>query len=136
MHGGINRPLKNTTQLFFTKLPPPLNPQTVQANLFRQFPPICWFFLNPSLKIGFFSEPLQYQNYSSLTPFHLLKLTKFLVKISQFKFSVTIEKNISVYIFFLLFNISNFSYVLCKNCYTLSPWKNSSPLSQQPHLKV
>ena len=44
---------------------------------------------------------------------HLLKVTKFLVKIYQFKFLV---------------------YFLCKNC-TATPWKKSPPLSQQPSPK-
>ena len=47
--------------------------------------------LPPPKKIGFFSE-LPYQNFSSLTPSHLLKVTKFLVKISQFKFLVMTDK--------------------------------------------
>ena len=36
----------------------------------------------------------------SLTPSHLLKVTKFLVEISQFKFLVMTEKNIFIYNFF------------------------------------
>ena len=36
----------------------------------------------------------------SLTPSHLLKVTKFLVEISQFKFLVMTEKNIFIYKFF------------------------------------
>ena len=57
VHWGINPPpLKSTTHLFFAK-PPPLNLQTVQALLFRPFPPIYWFCVNTPLKIGFFSEP-------------------------------------------------------------------------------
>ena len=44
-----------------------------------------------------------------LTPSHLLKVTKFLVKISQFIFLVMTEKNIFVYKLFLSLDISDFS---------------------------
>ena len=46
-------------------------------------------FHEPPIKIGFFSEPQKYQNFLSLTPSHLLKVTKLLVKISQFEFRRT-----------------------------------------------
>ena len=39
--------------------------------------------------------------FSCLTPFHLLKVSKFLVKISRFRFLVITEKNIFVYKLFL-----------------------------------
>ena len=58
-HWGINPPLKNTTPLLIAK--PPLNQQTVQATpLFRQSPPIYWFFKIPHLKVRSFSEPQKY----------------------------------------------------------------------------
>ena len=41
--------------------------------------------------------PLILNFFSSLTPSHLLRVTKFLVKISQFKFLVITEKSILVY---------------------------------------
>ena len=92
------------------------------------------FSWNP-LKIGFFSEP-------PLTPSHLLKVTKFLVKISQFKFLVMTKKNSFVYKLFLLLNISDFSLVclLCKICTTPPPpypppRKKSHPSFQQPPSK-
>ena len=50
-------------------------------------------------------------SYSSLTLSYPLKVTKFLVKISQFEFLVMTEKNIFVYKIFLLLNISDFSLV-------------------------
>ena len=78
------------------------------------------FSWNP-LKIGFFSEP-------PLTPSHLLKVTKFLVKISQFKFLVMTKKNSFVYKLFLLLNISDFSSVCHK--------KSHTPLSSNPPLKI
>ena len=66
--------------LFFATPPLPLNLQTLQASLFRQFP----------LHI--------------LPTSHLLKVTKFSVKISQFKFLAMTEKNIYV-LSFLSLNI-------------------------------
>ena len=42
-------------------------------------------------------------------PSYILKVTKFLVKISQFEFSVMTEKNIFVYKLFLSLNISDFN---------------------------
>ena len=60
--------------------------------------------MNLPLKIGFFSEPPQYQIFLSLTLSHLLKVTKFLVKISQFK-----TVNNILFINFFLLNISDFS---------------------------
>ena len=41
--------------------------------------------------------------------------TKYLVKISQFRFLVMTEKNIFIYKLFLSLNISNLSSFLCKN---------------------
>ena len=49
-----------------------------------------------------------HNNFLSLTPSHLLKLTKFFVKIYQFKFLLMAEKNIFVYKLFLSLNISDF----------------------------
>ena len=46
---------------------------------------------------------------SILNPTYLLKVTKFLVKISQFEFLVMRKKNIFVYQLFLLLNIPDFS---------------------------
>ena len=69
----------NTTPLFLAKLPPypSLNLQTVQATLFRQFHPILIFRALP-FNIGFFCEHQKYQSFSSFTPSHILKITKFL----------------------------------------------------------
>ena len=58
MHWSINCP-SETFPPFFSPSPL-LIMQTVQGPLFREFPPIYWFFVNPPssvLKIGFFSEP-------------------------------------------------------------------------------
>ena len=45
-----------------------------------------------------------------LTASYLLKVTKFLVKISQFEFLVMTEKNIFAYKLFLSSNISDFNF--------------------------
>ena len=69
--------------------------------------------MNSPLKVGFFSERPKYQSFSSLTQSHLLKVTKLLVKTSQFEILVTTEKNIFVYKLFLSLNISDFSFFVC-----------------------
>ena len=136
VHRGINPPSK-TPPLFLANSPPsfnPLNLQTVQAPFFRQFPPLYHFFCElPPLKVRFFSGCPKYQSFSFLTPFCLLKVTKFLVKISQFEFLVMTEKNIFVYKLFLLLNISDFSFFFVKIATPLekvSPLFSSKPLSK------
>ena len=65
--------------------------------------------LRVSLPVSAISSPnLSTSYFSSVTPSHHLKVTKFLVKISQFKFLVMTEKNIFVYKHFLSLNISDF----------------------------
>ena len=66
-----------------------LNLQTVQVPFLRN-PSSILVFREPSLKVGFFSEPQKYQSFSSLIPSYLL--TKFLLEISQFEFLVMTEK--------------------------------------------
>ena len=64
-------------------------PLSCQAPLFRQSPLLyISFSWTPPLKVRFFSEGPKYQSFSSLTPSYLLKVTKFLVKISEFEFLV------------------------------------------------
>ena len=46
----------------------------------------------------------------SFTPSYLLKVTKFLVKMSQFEFLVMTEQNIFAYTLFLSLNIPDFSF--------------------------
>ena len=74
MHRGINLRQKHHP-LFLAK--PPLNLQTVQAPPFLGNPPSILAFREPPLKV-----------FSFLTPSYLLKITKFLAKISQFEFLV------------------------------------------------
>ena len=67
-------------------------------------------------------------------PSYLLKVNKFLGKISQFKFLVMTEKNIFAYKVFLSLNISDFNLFLCENC---NPPEKSHPLfPSNPPLKV
>ena len=66
---GVSSPLKNTNLLFFNK--PPLKSENRQAPLLKQFSLI---------------KPI---------PSHLLKVTKFLVEISQFKFLVMRQRKTS-----------------------------------------
>ena len=86
-------PLKNITLLFLANPPP-------STLVFHETLP---------LKLGFFSEPQKHLGFSSLTAIYLLKVTKFLVEISQFELLVITEKNSFVYKLFLSLNISDFS---------------------------
>ena len=111
---GYQPPLKNTTHLF----PSPshickLSKPSLSGNLLN-----IDFLWTPPLIVRYFSGCPKYQSFSSSTPSYLLKVTKFLVKISQFEFLVMTEKNIFVYKLFL----------------SLSPWRLShwSPLKPPP----
>ena len=81
VHWGIPPPQKHHP-LIPAKLTL-LNLQTVQVPFLRN-PSSILVFREPSLKVGFFSEPQKYQSFSSLIPSYLLKVTKFLGKIPQF----------------------------------------------------
>ena len=56
---------------------PPFQAIPSSISVFCKLPP-------PHIKAGFFSERLKYQSFSSLTPSYFLKVTKLLVRISQF----------------------------------------------------
>ena len=100
-------------------------------------PPYITFFCEPPLppvKLGFFCEPPKYESFSSFTQSYFLKVTKFLIKVSQFEFLVITGQNILVYklschYFFMLV------YFLSKNCNRQPPLKKSPCLSQQPPSK-
>ena len=86
-HRVINPPppkKKTPSSLFFDKAP-----ANCPSPSFRQFPIYIVFCDPPPLKIG---EP-PYYYFSSLTAFYLLKVTKFLVKICQFKFLVMTDEH-------------------------------------------
>ena len=94
----------------------PLKSANCPSPHFRQSTPLYWFFVNTPLKVRFSSEPPKYYSFSSLIPSYLLKVTKFLGKISQFEFFVMTEKNIFAYKLFLSLNVSDFNLFLCENC--------------------
>ena len=96
-------PLKNTTPSFLPSSPP-LNLHTVQVPFLSNAPSIL-VFCEPSLKVGSSSEPQKYQSFSFLTPSYLLKITNFLVDISQFEFLIMTEKIIFAHKLFLPLNI-------------------------------
>ena len=125
-HWGINPPFKNTTP-FLTWLNK-LSKPPILGN------PLYILVLQDPLKVGSFSEPQKYQHFSSLIPFYLLKVTKFLGKISQFELLVMTEKNIFAYKLFLSLNISDFNLFLCENCNPFLKKKHplfpSSPLQK------
>ena len=74
-------------------------------------------------------------SFSSSIPSYLLKVTKFLDKISQFEFLVVTKKNIFAYKLFLSLDISDFN-LLCDNCTPPLPLKKLTPShSQQPPSK-
>ena len=64
--------------------------------------------------------------FSSSIPSYLLKVTKFLGKISQFEFLVMTKKNIFAYKLFLSLSISDFN--LCDNCTPPLPSEKNHPL--------
>ena len=79
-------PLKNTTPLLLIKSPP-FKSGNCPSPLFRPSPLYIGFLWTPPptpVKLGFFREPQKYKGFSSFSPSYLLKITKFLVKISEF----------------------------------------------------
>ena len=104
--------------LFLAKAPPRLKTAKCPSPHFLGNSPLyIVFFRESPLKSRFFSEPQKFSCFSSLTPCYLLKITKFLVKVSQFEFFGMTEKNVFVYKLFLSLNISDFSLSLMKKLY-------------------
>ena len=67
----------------------------------------------------------------------VLKVTKFLVKISQFEFLVTTEQRILFYKLFLSLNFADFSLFFVEKLQLPTvPEKSQPPLSKQPPLKT
>ena len=132
MHWGITPPPSPQKHLPSFLPSPSLNWQTAQAPLFQQSPPplpSILVFRKPPHKSQIFQWTQKYSSFSSLTPSYLLKVAKFLVKISQFEFLVMIEKNIFAYKLFLSLNISDFNLFLMWKLQP--PEKSHPPLSQQ-----
>ena len=131
---GVSTPLKKT--------PPSLSCQAPlkSANypLFRQSQLYIGFSWNPPplppVKLGLSHEPPKYQSFSSWNPSYLLKVTKFLVKISQFEFLVTTEQRILLYKLFLSLNIPVFNLFFVKKLQ--GPLKKSHPASSDSPLKT
>ena len=116
VHWGINPPAPPTPP------PPP--------------PPIFCFFVKPSPpKNGIFQWAPIIFKCLSLTPSHLLKVTKFLVRFSQFKFLVMTKKNIFVYKLFLYLNISDFSLLFMWRMQTPRGKKSPFVSQQRPSKK-
>ena len=55
----VSTPFKNTTPTFLPS-PPPFKLRNCPNPPFLAIPPLYWFFVNPPLKVGFFSEPPKY----------------------------------------------------------------------------
>ena len=106
---------------------PPLKSANCPRFPFWAKPPILVFCDSPSLKIGFFSEPQKYNSFSSLNPCQFLKVTKFLVKTSQFEFLVMAQKNIFVYLLFSSLNLSKIQFIFYVQIATSCPSQRSSP---------
>ena len=101
---GYQHPLKNATPIFLLRLL--LILKTVQASFLYNFPYIM-VFCEPFLKSDFSVNPITLKFF--IKPHLILNVTKFFVKISQFKFLVVTEKNIFVYKPYLSLNNSDFT---------------------------
>ena len=73
--------------------------------------PLSILLTPPSLKIGFFSRPQKYLIFSSSIPSHLLKVTKFFVKLSRFEFLVMTEKTLFAYKLFFVIKYFRFKLI-------------------------
>ena len=106
VHWGINPPSKTS----------PRKSANCRSPLFRKSPHLYWFFMtpHPRPKSRIFQSNPELLKFLILTPSYLLKVTKFLVKTSQFEFLVMTKKNIFAYKLFLslyIFDFSLFFYV-------------------------
>ena len=90
---------------------------------FRHSPHLYRFFVTPSPSRN--SDPLvSFQNiksFSSLTLSFLLKVTKFLLKISQLEFLLMTEKNTFAYKLFFVIKYFRFEFVFYVKIATLPP---------------
>ena len=105
---------------------PPLNLQSVQVPLFRQFLAIYWFFVNPPPISQWTTTILKFFILNLIPSFKINQL----VKISQFKFFVMTEKNM-----FFVVKYFRFKFIFCVKPVS-PPEKSHPPLSQQPPLKI
>ena len=126
--------------LSFFLTPPPqtlIKPSKCPSSPFflGNSPPIFGSLWTPPLKSVFSVN--RHIKFSSLTLSHLLKATKFLANISQFKFLVMTEKNIFVYKPFLSLNILDFSLFFMWKLHPIplkkvTPSKNWDPIKSSP----
>ena len=129
MHQGITPSSSKILPPFLAKSPLKSgNCPSPSLHLFRQFPPIyCFFFgtlpTSPPLKIGFFNQPSIILRFFILNPSQLLKVTEFLVKISQFKL-------LAMFIKFFVTKYFRLQFIFYEKTAT-SPEKSHFPLSQQ-----
>ena len=131
-----------STPLFLAK--PPLK-SNCPGPPFRQSSHLYWLFVTPHSKTQIFLWIPKILSFPSFTPSYILKVTQFLLKISQFEFLVMTEESVLVYKLFLSLNIPNLFYFLLKNC---NPRLKKSPpffpatllktkvLSSLPFLKI
>ena len=139
VHWGINLTpfiLKNTTHFFLAK--PPLKSANCPRPCFLGNPPYILVFREPLPWNSDYSVNLpptpKKQSFSSFTPSHLLKVTKFLLKIPQFEFLVTTEQSVLVYKLFLSLNMPDFIFLL-KNCNPPSPEQSHHLFPRNPLFK-
>ena len=99
VHWGINPPQKHPFPSFLPS--PHLNLETVQTLSFLgNPPPLYWFFMTPPAESRIFQWAPKMLKFLILnTILSFTKVTKFLIKISQFEFLVMTEKNIFVFLF-------------------------------------
>ena len=112
--------------------PPPLSPLksgNCPSPLFRTSPYKLIFQDSPHLKNKIFQWTPNILKFFVLTPYYLLKVTKFLLKIFLFEFLVMTDKNIFLFIYtnFLSLNLSLLVYFLCKYCGPLEKGHTSFP---------
>ena len=92
-------------------------------HFFRHSSHLYWFFVTPFLSKK--SDPLvssqSIKFFSSLIPSFLLKVTKFLLKISQLEFLVMTEKNTFGYKLFFVIKYFRFEFVFYVKIATLPP---------------
>ena len=101
----VSTPIKNTSLFFFAK--PPVKPANCLNPPFQE---ISFYILHDLPWILDFSGNPTILKFFSLTQSHLLKVTKFLVEISQFKFLVVAKKNIFVFKLFFIIKYLRFQF--------------------------
>ena len=107
MHWVSTSPLKISTPLFLANTP--LNWKTVQTPLFRRPQPSILVFCENPPKSRIFQLIPKILKFFAGTPSYLIKVSRFLVKISQFEFYLWQKNIFAYYKLFLSLNISHFN---------------------------